>query len=85
VPEHEGSDGCTIVFAPRRKAVDIDQRVRPYVRNDKANILEVLTGLFFDTAREVGEAYRDRIEIEDRIVDNCAMQLVLNPWRFNVI
>jgi isocitrate dehydrogenase (NAD+) len=46
----------------------------------KANILKVLTGLFLDTAREVGEGYRDRLEIEDRIVDNCAMQLVLNPW-----
>jgi len=51
----------------------------------KANILKVLTGLFLDTAREVGEAYRDRLEIEDRIVDNCAMQLVLNPWQFDVI
>ena len=51
----------------------------------KANILKVLTGLFLDTAREVGEGYRDRLEIEDRIVDNCAMQLVLNPWQFDVI
>jgi isocitrate dehydrogenase (NAD+) len=51
----------------------------------KANILKVLTGLFLDTAREVGEHYRDRLQIEDRIVDNCAMQLVLNPWQFDVI
>lgn len=51
----------------------------------KANILKVLTGLFLDTAREVGERYRDRLQIEDRIVDNCAMQLVLNPWQFDVI
>jgi isocitrate dehydrogenase (NAD+) len=51
----------------------------------KANILKVLTGLFLDTAREVGEGYRDRLEIEDRIVDNCAMQLVPNPWQFDVI
>lgn len=51
----------------------------------KANILKVLTGLFLDTARDVGEGYRDRLQIEDRIVDNCAMQLVLNPWQFDVI
>lgn len=51
----------------------------------KANILKALTGLFLDTAREVGERYRDRLLIEDRIVDNCAMQLVLNPWQFDVI
>jgi isocitrate dehydrogenase (NAD+) len=51
----------------------------------KANILKKLTGLFLETAMEVGERYRDRIEIEDKIVDNCAMQLVLNPWQFDVI
>jgi isocitrate dehydrogenase (NAD+) len=51
----------------------------------KANILKVLTGLFLDTAREVGERYRDRLQIDDRIVDNCAMQLVLNPWQFDVL
>ncbi|MFP5307787.1 MAG: isocitrate/isopropylmalate dehydrogenase family protein [Gammaproteobacteria bacterium] len=51
----------------------------------KANILKVLTGLFLDTAYEVGEKYRDRLTIEDRIVDACAMQLVLDPTRFDVI
>jgi isocitrate dehydrogenase (NAD+) len=51
----------------------------------KANILKVLTGLFLDTGREVGERYRDRLQIEDRIVDNCDMHLVLNPWQFDVI
>lgn len=51
----------------------------------KANILKMLTGLFLDTAMEVGKAYMDRVEIEERIVDNCAMQLVLNPGQFDVI
>lgn len=51
----------------------------------KANILKKLTGLFLETAYEVGERYRDRLIIEDRIVDNCAMQLVLNPWQFDVL
>ncbi len=51
----------------------------------KANILKVLTGLFLDTAMEVAERYRDKIEVEDKIVDNCAMQLVLNPSQFDVI
>lgn len=51
----------------------------------KANILKVLTGLFLEAAMEVGERYRDRLVIEDKIVDNCAMQLVLNPWQFDVI
>jgi isocitrate dehydrogenase (NAD+) len=51
----------------------------------KANILKALTGLFLDTAQEVGKRYADRLEIEERIVDNCAMQLVLNPAQFDVI
>jgi isocitrate dehydrogenase (NAD+) len=51
----------------------------------KANILKILTGLFLETALEVGKAYRGLLEIEDNIVDNCAMQLVLNPCQFDVI
>jgi isocitrate dehydrogenase (NAD+) len=51
----------------------------------KANILKALTGLFLETALDVGKAYEDKIEIEDRIVDNCAMQLVINPSQFDVI
>ncbi len=51
----------------------------------KANILKALTGLFLETAKAVGEDYAGRIQVEERIVDACAMQLVLNPWQFDVI
>jgi isocitrate dehydrogenase (NAD+) len=51
----------------------------------KANILKALTGVFLETARDVGRAYEGRVQCEDRIVDACAMQLVLNPWQFDVI
>ena len=51
----------------------------------KANVLKALTGLFLDTGREVAKKYEGRIAMEDRIVDACAMQLVLDPWRFDVI
>lgn len=51
----------------------------------KANILKAVSGLFLDTLREVGAEYIDRVEIEERIVDACAMQLVLHPERFDVI
>jgi isocitrate dehydrogenase (NAD+) len=51
----------------------------------KANILKALTGLFLETAKGVGEGYADRIKMDERIVDACAMQLVLNPWQFDVI
>jgi isocitrate dehydrogenase (NAD+) len=51
----------------------------------KANVLKALTGLFLETAREVARDYAGRIQVDDRIVDACAMQLVVNPWQFDVI
>jgi len=51
----------------------------------KANILKKLTGLFLEIAMEVGKKYEGQLEVEERIVDNCAMQLVLNPNQFDVL
>jgi len=51
----------------------------------KANVLKALTGIFLEEAQEVAKAYAGRVAMEDRIVDACAMQLVLNPWQFDVI
>jgi len=51
----------------------------------KANILEALTGLFLETARDVGKRYEGRVQLDERIVDACAMQLVLDPWQFDMI
>src|SRR5512134_2753613 len=51
----------------------------------KANVLKALTGVFLETAREVGRKYDGKVHVDDRIVDACAMQLVLNPWQFDVI
>jgi isocitrate dehydrogenase (NAD+) len=51
----------------------------------KANVLKILTGIFLDAAREVAKEYEGRIEVNDRIVDACAMQLVLDPWQFDML
>ena len=51
----------------------------------KANVLKALTGIFLETAREVAKQYEGRVAVDDRIVDACAMQLVLNPWQFDVL
>jgi isocitrate dehydrogenase (NAD+) len=51
----------------------------------KANILKFSQGLFLDTGRMVARDYQGRIEFEERIVDAMAMNLVLNPERFDVI
>jgi isocitrate dehydrogenase (NAD+) len=50
----------------------------------KANILKMTSGLFLDTGREIARGYPD-IKFNDVIVDNCAMQLVRDPTRFDVI
>ncbi|MBB3172925.1 isocitrate dehydrogenase (NAD+) [Endobacter medicaginis] len=51
----------------------------------KANILKALTGIFLEEGREVARKYAGEIECNDRIVDACAMQLVLDPWQYDVI
>jgi isocitrate dehydrogenase (NAD+) len=51
----------------------------------KANILKALTGLFLEACRDVAKDYAGRVEVDDRIVDACAMQLVLNPWQFDML
>ena len=51
----------------------------------KANILKFTQGLFLDVFHEVAREYEDRIECEDKIIDATAMQLVMDPHRFDVI
>ena len=50
----------------------------------KANILKCTSGLFLEIGREIAERYPE-IEFDDRIVDACAMQMVMNPGQFDVI
>lgn len=50
----------------------------------KANILKYTQGLFLDVAHEVAQDF-PAIEWEDRIIDATAMQLVLDPYRFDVL
>lgn len=50
---------------------------------DKANVLTT-SKLWREVAHEVAKEYKD-VEFEDMLVDNCAMQLMLNPAQFDVI
>jgi isocitrate dehydrogenase (NAD+) len=50
----------------------------------KANILKFTQGLFLEVAEEVAKDFPG-IEAEDRIIDATAMQLVLDPYRFDVL
>ena len=51
----------------------------------KANVLKALTGIFLEAGRKVAQQYEGRVAMDERIVDACAMQLVLDPWQFDVI
>jgi isocitrate dehydrogenase (NAD+) len=50
----------------------------------KANILKMTSGLFLQVGREIAQSYPD-IKFTDIIVDNCAMQMVRDPSRFDVM
>jgi isocitrate dehydrogenase (NAD+) len=52
----------------------------------KANIMKALTGIFLETGLELYERkYKGQFEIDTAIIDACAMRLVLDPSRFDVI
>ena len=51
----------------------------------KANILKMVSGLFLEVGRAVAMEYEGRVESNDMIVDNTAMQLVLKPEQFDVM
>jgi len=50
----------------------------------KANILKSTSGLFLKVARLVAKNY-PAIQMNEMIVDNTCMQLVMNPYQFEVI
>jgi isocitrate dehydrogenase (NAD+) len=51
----------------------------------KANILKMVSGLFLEVGRTIAKEYEGRIESNDMIVDNTAMQLVLRPEQFDIM
>jgi isocitrate dehydrogenase (NAD+) len=51
----------------------------------KANILKMVSGLFLEVGRAIAKEYEGRLESNDMIVDNTAMQLVLRPEQFDVM
>ncbi|HEX5353124.1 MAG TPA: isocitrate/isopropylmalate family dehydrogenase, partial [Rhodanobacteraceae bacterium] len=50
----------------------------------KANIIKTASGLFLDVAREIAKDY-PQVQFNEMIVDNTCMQLVMDPWQFDVI
>jgi isocitrate dehydrogenase (NAD+) len=50
----------------------------------KANILKCTTGMFLEIGREIATHY-PAIEFREKIIDACAMQMVMDPSAYDVI
>ena len=50
----------------------------------KANIMKLSDGLFLECFYNVAKDYPE-ITADDKIIDNCCMQLVMNPAQFDVL
>ncbi len=50
----------------------------------KANMLKLTSAIFLQAGRDIAKHYSG-IEFEEMLVDNAALQLVMNPSRFRVI
>lgn len=87
-PEERGTNTMTYTRAEiervARVAFELARNRRKKVTSvDKSNVLEV-SQLWRRVVTEVHAGYPD-IELDHLLVDNCAMQLVLNPKRFDVV
>jgi len=76
--------GCERII---RYAFDyaVKHRRRKVTIVHKANILKMVSGLFLEVGQTVAKEYEGRIESNDMIVDNTAMQLVMRPEQFDVM
>ena len=90
-----GTNGTSVAINTMRYSVEEIERVahvafeaarkrrRKVTSVDKANVLEA-SQLWRHTVSRVAESYND-IEVEHLYVDACAMHLITNPRRFDVL
>lgn len=93
--EHEVVPGVveSLKIITEKASIRIAEFAFQYARNNhrkkvtavhKANIMKMSDGLFLQCSRKVAEKYPD-IQYDEKIVDNACMQLILNPYQFDVM
>jgi isocitrate dehydrogenase (NAD+) len=93
--EHEVSPGVveSLKIITERASTRIARFAFEYARTHgrkrvtavhKANIMKLSDGLFLDCCRKVAAEYKE-VAYDEMIVDNCCMQLVLDPSRFDCL
>jgi len=93
--EHEVVPGVveSLKIMTEKACTRISRFAFEYARNNqrkkihaihKANIMKLSDGLFLRCAREVAKGYPE-ISYAEHIVDNTCMQLVMNPYQYDVL
>jgi 3-isopropylmalate dehydrogenase len=87
-PEERGTNTMTYTRAEiervTRMAFQLARKRRKKLASvDKSNVLEV-SQLWRKVVVEISKDYSD-VALEHILVDNCAMQLILNPKRFDIV
>jgi isocitrate dehydrogenase (NAD+) len=93
--EHEVVPGVveSLKIITERASTRISRYAFEYARREgrkkiacvhKANIMKLSDGLFLRSARKVAHDYPE-IEYREIIVDNACMQLVMNPFQFDLL
>lgn len=87
-PEQRGTNTMTYTRAEIERVARMSftlarSRRKKVTSVDKSNVLEV-SQLWRMVVTEIAKDFPD-IELDHLLVDNCAMQLVLNPKRFDVV
>lgn len=97
LPVGEDPEGMAVAFASNSRAgcervlrFAFDYAVLRHHKKvtvvHKANVLKAFSGIFLNTARTLFEReFAGRIEMEELIVDACAMKMAMHPERFDLI